>query len=385
MDDKTRVIAFYLPQYHAIPENNEWWGDGFTEWVNVKKARPLFDGHSQPRRPLNNHYYDLSDLNEIEWQVELAKSHGIHGFCHYHYWFDGKQLLEKPTNLFLSNKHLDLQFCLAWANESWSRRWDGQDHHILQLQSHQPGKDLWGRHFDYLINAWLDDRAVKIDNKPVFIIYRPHKIRQIAGMFDYWQTRIREYGFDGIYFLTMKQYAFPDQECLRHFDGTILFQPFDAMHSMQPASRDDVYKKLLGRILPEAVTGFLQNIKFHYKNNYGRPQLFDYDAVWETIVNRIATADATIWPGAFVDWDNTARYGRRSMVFKDVNPDKFEYWFSRLVSAMRSNQHCMPYVFINAWNEWAEGTYLEPDDRYKMGYLQAIKNSLLDSENNQSI
>jgi len=377
MDEKIKVIAFYLPQFHAIPENNTWWGDGFTEWVNVKKARPLFSGHNQPRRPLNNHYYDLSDLKEIEWQVELAKNHGVHGFCHYHYWFDGKQLLEKPTNLFLSTKHLDLQFCLAWANESWSRRWDGQDHHILQLQTHQPDKELWGRHFEYLIKAWLDDRAIKIDNKPVFVIYRPHKIRQIADMFDYWQTRIREYGFDGIYFLTMKQYAFPDEESLRHFDGTILFQPFDAMHSMQKDKLSNrLFKKLPGKILPEPVVRTMKDLMFYYKSNYGSPQIYNYDTTWEALVTRIKTVDETIWPGAFVDWDNTARYGRRSMVFKGASPEKFEYWFARLLSAMRDNENCRPYVFINAWNEWAEGTYLEPDDRNKLGYLQAINNTI---------
>ncbi|MGC9022906.1 MAG: glycoside hydrolase family 99-like domain-containing protein, partial [Dissulfurimicrobium sp.] len=186
-DNKVRPVAFYFPQFHAIPENDEWWGKGFTDWVNVKKARPQFKGHYQPRVPLGGRYYDQSKKDVIAWQIELARSYGLYGFCHYHYWFDGKQLLETPTNIFLESKELDFNFCLAWANETWSRRWDGRDHHILIQQTHIPDKDRWLAHFRYLIRAWSDERAIKIDGKPVFLIYRAHRIENIGEMFDFWR------------------------------------------------------------------------------------------------------------------------------------------------------------------------------------------------------
>lgn len=374
MDEKkARLVAFYLPQYHEIPENNAWWGKGFTEWVNVRKAMPLFGGHNQPRTPLDKNYYDLSRLDAIERQVELAKSYGIYGFCHYHYWFDGKQLLETPTNLYLGAKHLDLKFCLAWANETWSRRWDGQDHHVLQLQTHEPGKELWGRHFDYLIQFWLDERAISIDNKPVFIIYRPHKIRQLENMLDYWQVRASKYGLDGIYFLTMKQFSFQDPDCLRFFDAIILFQPFDAMHSILSRRESNNFVKSARALMPESLIKTLRNLIFHLKDKYGTPVIFDYDEVWRQIIINTSLSKDRICPGAFVDWDNTARYGRRATVFKGADPDRFGHWLAKLISVTSENSNCESLIFINAWNEWAEGAYLEPDDKYSYAYLEAVK------------
>jgi lipopolysaccharide biosynthesis protein len=178
-----RLIAFYFPQFHAIPENDEWWGNGFTDWVNVKGAQPQYPGHYQPRVPLGHRYYDQSHVDVLRWQVDLAKRHGVSGFCHYHYWFGGKQLLQTPTNLVLENKDIDLPFCLCWANETWSRRWDGRDHHILQEQTHTPDPALWRAHFEYLSRAWSDDRAIKINGRPLFLIYRAHRVEQIAEAF----------------------------------------------------------------------------------------------------------------------------------------------------------------------------------------------------------
>ena len=160
----------YFPQLHAIPENDEWWGKGFTDWNNVKSGFPQFEGHHQPRIPLNDYYYDQSKLETIKSQVELARTHGIYGFCHYHYWFDGKQLLETPTNLMLAHKEIDFPFCLSWANETWSRRWDAQEHHILIQQTHPPVKEKWKRHYDYLIQFWKDPLSIKFYGKHVFII-----------------------------------------------------------------------------------------------------------------------------------------------------------------------------------------------------------------------
>lgn len=374
MDRNIKLVAFYLPQYHAIPENDKWWGKGFTEWANVKRAQPLFTGHNQPRVPLHNNYYDLSEIANIEWQVDIARSHGIHGFCHYHYWFDGVQLLEKPTNLFLQSKIRNFSFCLAWANETWSKRWDGLDHHILQLQTHEPCKESWGRHFEYLIKAWTDERAIRIDGKPVFIIYRPYKIKQIDNMFDYWQTRAKEYDLDGIYFIAMKQFEFHNPACLKYFDGIIQFQPFEAMYSMK--NRRKIYMKLLRRCVPREVNKIIEELLFHYNKKYGSPTFYDYDKVWNKIIINTRNADNRTYPGAFVDWDNTARYGRRATIFKGANPERFEFWMRQLFAATVDNPGRDPVVFINAWNEWAEGTYLEPDERFGYAYLEAIKNSL---------
>jgi hypothetical protein len=372
MDRNIKLVAFYLPQYHTIPENDEWWGKGFTEWVNVKKAKPLFDGHYQPRVPLHNNYYDLSYIANIEWQVDIARSHGIHGFCHYHYWFDDKQLLEKPTNLFLQSQIRDFGFCLAWANETWSKRWDGLDHHILQLQTHEPSKELWGRHFDYLIKAWTDERAIRIGGKPLFIIYRPYKIRQIENMFDYWQSRARTYGLDGIYFVAMKQFEFHNPECLKYFDGVIQFQPFEAMYSINERN----YMRIIRRCLPRKAKIIMEELLYHYNAKYGLPTFYDYDKVWNKIIINTRNADNITYPGAFIDWDNTARYGRRATIFSGANPERFEYWMKQLFSAIVDKPDREPVVFINAWNEWAEGTYLEPDEKFGCDYLEAIRNSL---------
>lgn len=374
MGGQIKLVAFYLPQYHVIPENDAWWGSGFTEWVNVRKAMPLFPGHYQPRKPLNGDYYDLSRIDTIQWQVDLARSHGIHGFCHYHYWFDGKQLLEGPTNLFLAARHINFRFCLAWANETWSKRWDGLDHHVLQLQTHEPSKELWGRHFDYLIKAWTDERAIRIGGKPVFVIYRPYKIRQIEQMFDYWQSRARAYGLDGICFLTMKQFGFQNPHCLKYFDGIILFQPFDAMHSLA-LQRKSYARSLRGR-LSKKIEKIGEEFFYHLRTNYGSPTFHDYEGTWKQIIANTLASDNKTYPGAFVDWDNTARYRRRATIFKGADPARFEYWLSQLLAAMDESPEREPVLFVNAWNEWAEGTYLEPDERFGHGYLEAIRNVL---------
>ena len=374
MTNTIKPVAFYFPQYHVIPENDAWWGNGFTDWVNVRRARPLFRGHYQPREPLNDNYYDLSKTDIIEWQVDLARAHGLYGFCHYHYWFDGNQLLETPTDHFLTARRLDFKFCLAWANETWSRRWDGQDYHILQLQTHKPCKELWGRHFDYLIKFWTDERAITINGKPIFVIYRPIKVLEIENMFDYWQTRARSYGLDGICFLAMKQAQFQNPPCLKYFDGIIQFQPFVAMYGANNNKKK--WRRFVRRFLPHKVSKYADELYIDYKNRYGKVQFYDYDTVWAQIIKDSRNADDTVYPGAFIDWDNTARYGKRAKVFRGACPEKFEYWLHQLVQALDDRQDRENIIFINAWNEWAESTYLEPDKRHGFGYLEAIRNVL---------
>ena len=379
-DDLVKLVALYFPQLHAIPENDEWWGKGFTDWENVKKARPQYEAHFQPRVPLDDRYYDQSEMATLKWQIALAKQYGVHGFCHYHYWFDGKQLLETPTNLMLESKDLDFPFCLAWANETWSRRWDGQDHHILQEQTHRPDKAIWARHFDYLFRAWSDDRAIKIDGKPAFLIYRPHRIEKIGEMFDFWRDLARERGLPGLYFIAMKQYEYPVPEVLKHFDASMHFQPFEALYSPdyetdQPTAimQTGTLTRVLRR-LPEPLKVILRAIRFRFF----LPSLtfYDYDKVWKQILKVERDGGITTFPGAFVDWDNTARYGKRARVFKGASPERFLFWFKQLVQVTATRPAPERLIFLNAWNEWAEGTYLEPDTRYGYRYLEAVKSGL---------
>ncbi len=379
VDKKIKLIAMYFPQLHAIPENDGWWGAGFTDWVNVRKARPQFEGHNQPRIPLDNHYYDQSQMETLRWQVDLAKSHGVYGFCHYHYWFDGKQLLETPTNLMLQNKELDLPFCLSWANETWSRRWDASDYHVLIKQTHPAEKSRWKLHFDYLLKAWSDDRAIKVDGKPVFVIYRPQHISHIDDMLDYWRELAVGAGLNGLYFLVQKNWEFPRRDYLKGFDAIFQFQPFEAMYSPFFENSPIKHRQLakLFHLLPESVQSLGRAV---YAKLNQRLEHWDYDEVWNQMIQIHNDPELTTYPGVFVDWDNTARYGNRARVFKDASPERFEPWFARLVDSMEKRNLPENFMFLNAWNEWAEGAYLEPDEKNGYGYLQAIERQLVQKQ-----
>ncbi len=378
LNTKVKLIAFYLPQYHTIPENDEWWGKGFTDWVNVKKARPLFQGHYQPRVPLNGFYYDLSSKEALRWQIDIAKNYGILGFCHYHYWFDGRQLLETPTNIMLQSKDLDFPFCLAWANSTWSRRWDWDENaqNVLIKQTHVPEKKKWLEHFNYLIKAWTDPRAIKIDGKPIFLIYSPHTINQVGNLLDFLRSKAVEYGLSGLYIIAMQQFKFINKNFLRYFDAIVLFQPSVAM--FVPGEDDRLLSKISVerylRSLPKWLMKPLKRFrnKFSYKLNF-----HDYDALWKKLLNYQSDTSLMTFPGAFIDWDNTARYGKRARIVRGANPEQFEFWFKQLVQKVASKPENERLIFINAWNEWAEGTYLEPDEKYQYQYLESVKHCLM--------
>jgi len=377
MGVQSKIIAMYFTQLHTIPENDKWWGEGFTDWENVRTAVPLFSGHNQSRIPLDSNYYDQSNVKTIRRQVELAQRYGIYGFCHYHYWFDGKQLLETPTNLFLQNADIDFPFCLSWANETWSKRWDGRDHDILIKQTHPPTEESWSRHFDYLIKAWSDERAIKIDGKPVFVIYRPQKIDEIKTMLEFWDKKAKERGLKGIYYIFQKQYELSDSKCLKSFDAEFQFQPFEAIHSPD-YSKGAVNKQKLRRIidrLPVFFQNFIWSLWAAGKKSY---TLHQYDDVWSQIIHNAVKSPIDVFPGAFVDWDNTARYGNRATIIDGASPERFKYWFSKLIESMSSRPENRNYVFLNAWNEWAECAYIEPDEKYGYAYLEAIKSVVSD-------
>jgi lipopolysaccharide biosynthesis protein len=368
--NEVKLIAMYFPQLHAIPENDEWWGRGFTDWNNVRSGMPLYDGHYQPRVPINNDYYDQSQIETLRWQIDLAKKYGIYGFCHYHYWFDGKQLLETPTNLIMENKDIDFPFCLSWANETWSRRWDAQERQILIQQTHPPLKESWKKHYDYLITAWTDPRALKVDGKPVFVIYRPQRITKIDEMLEYWRSLAISDGLPGLYFIFQMQAELYNSDCLKSFDAVFQFQPFEAVNS-PTVKRTRLFK--LFRSLPERHQDMLRSIRKMFAR---KPTYFDYDLAWKKIVEVRASNDLTTYPGAFVDWDNTARYKSRATIFVGATPSKFGHWFAKLIESMSQRNLPEKFIFLNAWNEWAESAYLEPDERFGYQYLEAVKSVL---------
>jgi hypothetical protein len=367
---EVKLIAMYFPQLHAIPENDEWWGKGFTDWNKVKTAVPMGNGHFQPRVPLNKNYYDQSQIETLRWQIDLAKQYGIYAFCHYHYWFDGKQLLETPTNLIMENKDIDFPFCLSWANETWSRRWDAQERQILIQQTHPPLKESWKKHYDYLIKAWTDPRAIKVDGKPVFVIYRPQRITKIDEMLEYWRSLARSDGLPGLYYVFQMSEELPNSGCLKSFDAAFQFQPFEAVNS-PTVKRSPLFK--LFRCLPERHQDMLRRIR---KMFVRKPASYDYDLAWKKIVEVRTSNDLTTYPGAFVDWDNTARYKTRATIFLGATPSRFGYWFAKLVESMAQRNLPEKFIFFNAWNEWAESAYLEPDERFGYQYLEAVKSVL---------
>ena len=347
----TKIIAFYLPQFHSIPENDKWWGKGFTEWENTKKAKLLFNNHNQPREPLNDNYYNLQDIETLKWQTSLAKQYGISGFCFYHYWFTGKKLLEKPAELLLENEDIDFPFCFSWANEPWTRAWDGGEKEILQPQNYGEEKD-WKAHFDYLLNFFTDDRYIKIDNKPVFVMYRTENFPQCDEMIKLWDNLCRENGFDGIYFIETLN-SFQEKSFCRNSEAILEFEPmYTLTHKMS-------FSYHFWRRLKKILT-----LRF-------QPTFQSYDLVWKRILSRKSNQKKTTFSGAFVDWDNSARKGKNSTIYMGSTPAKFYQYFSSLIRGKRSE-----LIFINAWNEWAEGAYLEPDKKFEFGYLEAINKSL---------
>ena len=355
-DDKTmketKMIAFHLPQYHTFPENDEWWGKGFTEWVNVKKAVPLFEGHNQPRVPLNNNYYDLSIIETLQEQMDLAEKYGLYGFCFYHYWFNGKLLLEKPIeNLkYLSHK---IPYCFCWANEPWTRSWDGNSKDVIMPQYYGAEKE-WEQHFKYLLPFFKDDYYIKENGKPFLVIYRTNSVPNCNKMIEYWDKRCVEEGFSGIY-IVEEMNSFQKRKYCSNSEAVIEFEPMNSLKN--------------NRTFFEKLRDCTRAKIFNIRHNCNL-DLCKYDDIWKVILrqnNRKVTTDK-VYSGAFVDWDNTARKGKNGLVIQGAAPDKFGKYLSKQVEQSNSE-----YLFINAWNEWGEGTYLEPDEKNKYRYLEQIK------------
>lgn len=360
-----KTIAFYLPQFHTIPENDMWWGKGFTEWVNVRAAKPQFKGHIQPAVPYQDNYYDLLDESVQIQQAQLAKQYGLGGFCYYHYWFEGKLLLEKPMENMLRNPKVDIPFCICWANETWARTWDGQENHVLIKQNYNEDKPAWKAHFDYLLPFFQDPRYICHNGKPMLLIYKPQLIKNCKAMLEYWKELAQAAGLPGLY-LGYQHFSAFDADCeALGFDFGVEFEPFYTVRELKAelASAGSKLKYALRR--PRWLYHKLQQ-KFLHK-----PAVYDYDEIWGRILRR-KPEKTNIIPGGYTAWDNTPRRGNQANVFFQSTPEKFEKYLTQQLKRADAVYHS-DYLFLNAWNEWAEGAYLEPDTHNGFGYLEAFQ------------
>lgn len=370
--DSTKLIAIYFPQFHNIPENDVWWGKNFTDWELVKNATPLFKGHYQPRIPLDLGYYNPCDKAVLMRQIEIAKAYKVYGFMFYHYWFDGKLILEKPLQTFINNPDLDIPFCLSWANGSWTRQWVGNNEFLIE-QKHIPDPQLWALHFDFLLPFFKDKRAICIDGKPIFCIYNPDFIKETSEMFKLWNTLAKKNGLKGLYYIAMKNYEFPNAAFLANYDALLKFQPREANTSAKNKHRQKLMSIKWMRALPEKVQNRLNGIRLHLKSK----TIINSDLIWEHILTNAYLNDyknyndhLQIFESAFFDWDNTARYKNKATIYTNMSISNKKKYLSELKCKAEANHS--PYIFFNAWNEWSESAYLEPDKKNGYAHLQIV-------------
>lgn len=341
-DARPRLIAFYLPQFHPIPENDAWWGKGFTEWTNVTKAQPLFEGHYQPHLPADMGFYDLRVRKTRHDQIELAKKYGIDGFCYHYYWFSGTRLLNQPLDDMLADPGSDMPFCLCWANENWTRRWDAAEQEVLIAQKYLPDDDL--NFIKSVVPFFRDPRYIRQDNKPFLIVYRPQHLPNANKTVDVWREYCRSVGIGEIHLCAALTHG-NDDYVQFGFDSGVEFPPHN-LHCNNVANRILFYRPFRGRVV-------------------------DYQEVAKAYLNR-QYKNKNVFKTVFPAWDNTPRTGNRAVMVLDGVPENYEYWLSETMEATSGNfpgEERM--VFINAWNEWAEGCHLEPDRRYGLQFLEA--------------
>ena len=373
-----KIIPLYLPQFHTIPENDEWWGKGFTEWVNVRDAKPLFEGHNQPRVPLNNNYYDLSDIETLKWQCRIAKEYGIYGFCMYHYWFNGHLLLEKPMEMLLAHPEIDIKYCISWANHDWTDAWKASNRQPKVLIAHNfdDEKD-WVDHFNYLLPFFKDPRYMTENNKPLMVIYIPNIIRKLKKMLDVWSQMARDNGFDGLTFIY--------QSAASSFDNSWDHSLFDYGVEMNPGYVGLANRQKNSSFFPKLMKYSHEIKRFLHIRRSLLPQKkitevskADYDYTWQRILELRPLSNAPkMIPCAFTDWDNTPRHKERGYLYQGVSPDKFKSYFKQLIDNTK-NFYDTDMIFVFAWNEWAEGGYLEPDEKNGFAFLEAIKECIKD-------
>ncbi len=369
---KARIIAHYLPQFHPIPENDQWWGKGFTEWTNVAKAVPMFSGHYQPRIPADLGFYDLRVPEVRAAQAEIAHESGIEGFCYWHYWFAGKRLLERPFNEVLKSGEPEFPFCLAWANQTWTGIWHGAPDRILIKQTY-PGIKDYEFHFYTLLDTFNDERYIQIDGKPVFMVYAPKELPEPKVFTDVWRELAIKSGLKGLYFIgNVADPSWVPGE--NGFDAsvfdnlTIIRRKMNSFSNGYGGYGKLVFKKILNRTLRRLP------LKIFHK-----PTIFSYQDVIRVEFSDHETAFEQ-FPCVIPNWDNTPRSGYNGLVFHNSSPELFRIHLKEAIDRVGHKEREKRIIFIKSWNEWAEGNYLEPDLKFGRAYLEVIKDENIINE-----
>ncbi len=354
-----RAIAFYLPQYHPIPENDAWWGKGFTEWTNVVKAAPAFKGHYQPHLPADLGFYDLRLSEAREAQAALAREYGIHGFCCYHYWFKGRRLLNRPMDEVLASGKPDFPFCFCWANENWTRRWDGCESEILLRQEYSAEDDI--AHFQALLPAFSDPRYIRVDGRPLFLVYRATRLPDPAATVSRWRMEAARGGLPGVYLCCVE--SFQDEHGIAAqagFDAAVEFAP-DWSCSL-PAMRRTMLRRLARRLRLGTDAGL-------------RHAIFDYRALATAMLAK-PRPNYLRYPCVVASWDNHPRRREGATIYHGSTPTVYEQWLTEAIRAFSPPSPTENLVFLNAWNEWGEGSHLEPCQKWGRAYLEKTRRAL---------
>lgn len=356
-----KIIAYYLPQYHPIPENDTWWGKGFTEWTNVTKAKPLFKYHEQPKLPSELGFYDLRVSETREQQAEMAKSAGVYGFCYWHYWFgNGKRLLERPFNEVLESGKPDFPFCLAWANESWKGFDHGLNGRNVLIEQIYPGLEDYKAHFFSLLSAFKDKRYIRIDDKPLFLIYKPMDF-EVNEFIRIWRKLAKEHGLVDFFFVGLCTWA--DQKSI----DSIFEVGVDAVNTirMEDYKLHSFPRKKIIEKIKSKINAY----------RYRIPRIIDYGFASQYFSNQYDKSE-NIFPTIISGWDHSPRTGNKGLIMTDYTPDKFGKHVSEIFELLKSKNEKNQIVFLKSWNEWAEGNYIEPDLKYGNQFLIELKNRI---------
>ena len=356
-NSSVRIIAYYLPQYHPIPENDMWWGKGFTEWTNVGKAKSLFKGHYQPRIPADLGYYDLR-LSEVrEAQANMAKEYGIYGFCYWHYWFgNGKRLLERPAREMLKAGKPDFPYCFAWANATWKGFAHGVRNRNVLIEQTYPGEQDYIAHFNEVLPYFMDQRYIRIDGKPVFVIYNNDDFDNEKRFMELWQSLAVQHGLKGVYFIAESSDISEEKRLLDlGFDAINLIRLFDYQKKNSLAKR----------------------LKQYFNKRIRRmPHVYNYKDVYPSFTDFNIDSKEYIYPTIIPNWDHSPRSGREGMVLHNSTPEIFRKHLKEVLSTQKFKPDRNRIVFLKSWNEWAEGNYMEPDLRFGLKYLEVLKEEL---------
>lgn len=363
---KARVLAYYLPQFHPIPENDVWWGKGFTEWTNVGKAKPLFPGHYQPHVPADLGYYDLRVPETREAQAEMARKYGVEGFVYWHYWFAGKRLIERPFNEVLESGKPDFPFALAWANETWRGFGHGlSTERQTLIEQTYPGDEDYIAHFNAVLPAFKDKRYITCEGKPIFVIYQAAQLPDAKHFIELWQELARKNGLKGIYLIAHEMEAQKDEDVKRRYAARIA-EGFDAVNYVNKYYHSTSQLPFFVRVL---------RFLFHKREKTRKmPNICPYDVkVFRTCLDK----EDKVFPSILPNWDHTPRSGLRGTIVYGSTPEKFGEAVKYAVEAVKDKPQDKQFVFIKSWNEWAEGNYMEPDLQWGCQYLEQIAKYVL--------